>query len=84
MTKSAFRRKNIFQLSTEVHGRFDVSMSFGTAEHFFEDDRQTVFDVHAKALKPGDVFSYGFQTVSGLFFTPALSCDEVRGDMRLM
>lgn len=54
-TESVFRQGNILELPTEVHGRFDVSMSFGTAEHFFEDDRQSVFDVHAKALKPRGV-----------------------------
>ena len=54
-TESKFRQGNILDLPKEFQNRFEVSMSFGTAEHFFNDDRQAVFDVHANALKPGGV-----------------------------
>jgi 2-polyprenyl-3-methyl-5-hydroxy-6-metoxy-1,4-benzoquinol methylase len=48
-----FRLGSVLELSPEAHGRYDVSMSFGTAEHFFGDDRQAIFDVHARVLRPG-------------------------------
>jgi SAM-dependent methyltransferase len=48
-----FHLGNILTLAAPAHGGYDVSMSFGTAEHFFGDDRQAIFDAHARVLKPG-------------------------------
>ena len=45
--------QNIFDLSKELHERFDVAMSFGTAEHFWGGKRQAMFDSHALALRRG-------------------------------
>ena len=44
---------NLLDLPAEMSGQYDVAMSFGTAEHFWGDDRQRVFDSHAEVLKPG-------------------------------
>ena len=53
--KPVFHSGNLLHLSSEFIGRYDVSMSFGTAEHFFGDDRQAIFDVHARVLRPGGI-----------------------------
>jgi SAM-dependent methyltransferase len=45
--------ENILALPKELHECFDVAMSFGTAEHFWGDERQAVFDSHALALRSG-------------------------------
>jgi hypothetical protein len=41
---------DIFKLSTEHLEKFHVSMSFGTAEHFFGYERQMVFNAHYNVL----------------------------------
>lgn len=46
-------RQNILDLPKELHERFDVAMSFGTAEHFWGGERQAVFDSHALVLRRG-------------------------------
>lgn len=42
---------DLLRLPKSFHGQFDVSMSFGTVEHFFGQDRQRVFDVHRSLLR---------------------------------
>jgi len=44
---------DLVNLPENLHSQFDVAMSFGTAEHFWDDDRQLVFNSHAQALKHG-------------------------------
>ncbi len=44
---------NILNLSEEVRGKYDVAMSFGTAEHFWNSDRQAIFNIHAEVLRKG-------------------------------
>jgi len=46
-------QENILQLPKSFVGQYDVAMSFGTAEHFFGDDRQRIFDAHSSVLKKG-------------------------------
>ena len=41
---------DILQLPASFFGQYDISMSFGTAEHFFGKDRQSIFDVHFNVL----------------------------------
>lgn len=44
---------NILNISEELRGQYDVAMSFGTAEHFWGDERQAVFNNHAEVLRKG-------------------------------
>jgi len=44
---------NILELPESLCGQFDVAMSYGTAEHFFSESRQEVFDAHLSVLKEG-------------------------------
>ena len=44
---------DLLDLPPEMEGRFDVAMSFGTAEHFFGEQRQRAFDAHARSVRPG-------------------------------
>jgi SAM-dependent methyltransferase len=46
-------QSDLLDLPQSVEGAFDVSMSFGTAEHFGGEERQRVFDAHARVLRPG-------------------------------
>ena len=48
---STFVKENILRLPMSFSGDYDISMSFGTAEHFFGNDRQHAFDAHFKVLK---------------------------------
>jgi SAM-dependent methyltransferase len=45
--------QDLLRLPKSFHSQFDVSMSFGTVEHFFGQDRQRVFDVHRSLLRKG-------------------------------
>jgi len=40
-------------LSDELRGRYDVSMSFGLAEHFLGDERHAIIKAHFDVLKEG-------------------------------
>lgn len=40
-------------LSSKYHNRFDVTMSFGLAEHFLGEERLKIIDAHFKPLKKG-------------------------------
>jgi SAM-dependent methyltransferase len=44
---------DILNLPHHHRERYDVSMSFGTAEHFFGNSRQQVFNVHYNVIKKG-------------------------------
>lgn len=63
-----FLSANLLHLPNDILGRYDVSMSFGTAEHFFGDDRQAIFDVHLQALRPGGITFLWVPNRWGLFF----------------
>lgn len=59
---------NILSIPDNMAGRYDVAMSFGTAEHFWADDRQTVFDSHARVLKPGGLVVIWVPNIWGILF----------------
>lgn len=44
---------DILELPESLCGQFDVAMSYGTAEHFFSESCQEVFDAHLSVLKEG-------------------------------
>lgn len=49
-------KANIFDIERDLFQEFDISMSFGTVEHFLTDsERRQAIDVHYKVLKPGGV-----------------------------
>ena len=64
---------NILNLPEEIRGQYDVAMSFGTAEHFWNADRQVVFNSHAEVLREGGLVimwvpnRWGFLFHSGRF-----------------
>ena len=59
---------NLLRLPHEAFERFDVSMSFGTAEHFFGADRQAIFDAHRNVLRPGGITFVWVPNRWGLLF----------------
>jgi SAM-dependent methyltransferase len=63
-----FMSSNLLRLPNELLGCYDVSMSFGTAEHFFGEDRQRVFDVHLSVLRPGGIAFLWVPNRWGLLF----------------
>ncbi|MFC1581177.1 class I SAM-dependent methyltransferase, partial [Thermodesulfobacteriota bacterium] len=93
---SVFILKNILQLPKSFSGAYDVSMSFGTAEHFFGVERQKVFHVHSEVLRKGGLciiwvpnrygFFYHFGVLARKTFKRAVSkIDEIpftRKDLR--
>ena len=50
---------DVFDLPEPVRDRFDVSMSFGLAEHFLGERRQKVVAAHLEALRPGGLAFLG-------------------------
>lgn len=49
-------RFNILNLDSDFLGKFDISMSFGTVEHFFRElERKHAIDIHYKVIKEGGV-----------------------------
>ena len=46
---------DILDVDEVLKDSFDVSMSFGTAEHFWGDERQAVFNSHAHVLRKGGI-----------------------------
>ncbi|MBT4286313.1 MAG: class I SAM-dependent methyltransferase [Deltaproteobacteria bacterium] len=42
-------------LSSKYKSKFDITMSFGLAEHFIGEERQRIIETHIKALKQGGV-----------------------------
>ena len=56
-----------FNLSPELHGRFDVVMSFGTVEHYRYPRRLAICQAHVDLVKPGGVVII---SVPNVFFLP--------------
>ena len=53
-------RANLFDLNSDLFLKFDISMSFGTVEHFFSDDqRREAITIHNKLLRKGGVSFIG-------------------------
>lgn len=50
-----FVHADVFSLPEELRGAYDISMSFGLAEHFKGNDRQTIISAHLSLLKKGCV-----------------------------
>ena len=78
---------NLLHLPERLWGEYQVAMSFGTAEHFWGDDRQRVFDNHAKVLRQGGLAilwvpnRYGFlfhfgRAARKLLHRPVCAVDE--------
>jgi|GEM_PF-762438 len=51
--QAEYIQEDLLDLSREHMGKYDVSMSFGLAEHFRYPERQKVIDMHALVLKKG-------------------------------
>lgn len=82
---------NLLELPKRLWGQYHVAMSFGTAEHFWGDERQRVFDNHTKVLKKGGLAimwvpnKYGFlfhfgRAARKLLRRPVCAVDETPFD----
>lgn len=60
--------ENLLELPKSFFGQYDVSMSFGTAEHFYGTDRQNVFHAHSRVLRNGGVSIIWVPNRYGLLF----------------
>jgi hypothetical protein len=63
-----FVREDLLRLPKYFYGRYDVSMSFGTAEHFFGQDRQRVFYIHSAVLREGGISILWVPNRNGVLF----------------
>jgi 2-polyprenyl-3-methyl-5-hydroxy-6-metoxy-1,4-benzoquinol methylase len=63
-----FVKEDLLRLPKHFYGQYDVSMSFGTAEHFFGRDRQRVFFIHSAALRKGGLSILWVPNRNGLLF----------------
>ena len=50
-----FVQADALSLSPQLVGAFDISMSFGLAEHFLEPERSGIVRAHLQVLRPGGV-----------------------------
>jgi 2-polyprenyl-3-methyl-5-hydroxy-6-metoxy-1,4-benzoquinol methylase len=60
--------RDLLRLPESFNKQFDVSMSFGTVEHFLGQDRQHVFDVHRSLLRKGGLTIIWVPNRYGLLF----------------
>jgi 2-polyprenyl-3-methyl-5-hydroxy-6-metoxy-1,4-benzoquinol methylase len=51
--QAAFTNQDALALPSELLNHFDVSLSFGLAEHFRGPDRQKIVEAHLHVLRPG-------------------------------
>jgi SAM-dependent methyltransferase len=70
---------DLLDLPKELHGQYDVAMSFGTAEHFWGEERQQVFESHAMALRQGGVAIVWVPNKFGILFHLGKRLREVLG-----
>jgi SAM-dependent methyltransferase len=82
------KEEDLLQLPKSHWGKYDISMSYGTAEHFFGKDRQKIFKMHFNVLRKGGLsiiwvpnrygvlFHFGV-LVRKFFHRPICSVDEV-------
>jgi len=66
--KQLFLNKNLLELPVQFNGKYDVSMSFGTAEHFFDNERQEIFNSHWRVLRDGGLSVIWVPNKYGIFF----------------
>ena len=66
--RSILVKENILKLSNVYENTYDVSMSFGTVEHFFGIDRQDVFEIHYRVLKKGGITVIWVPNKYGMLF----------------
>lgn len=59
---------DLLHLPEQLCGRYDVAISSGTAEHFWNADRQLVFQSHANVLRPGGLAVMWVPNRYGLLF----------------
>lgn len=59
---------NLLDMPEQLCGRYDVAISSGTAEHFWNADRQRVFQSHVNALRPGGLAIIWVPNRYGLLF----------------
>lgn len=59
---------NILNIEDRLKDSFDISMSFGTAEHFWGDERQAVFDSHVSVLRKGGLTMVWIPNRLGVLF----------------
>ncbi len=50
---------DVFSLPPQLHGRFDIAMSFGLCEHFLGERRREIIRAHLDLLKPGGIAMIG-------------------------
>lgn len=53
--KAKLVKSDVFSLDGSLKGKFDVSMSFGLAEHFVGEERREIFKVHLDLVRDGGV-----------------------------
>jgi 2-polyprenyl-3-methyl-5-hydroxy-6-metoxy-1,4-benzoquinol methylase len=66
--KPVFLQADLLQLPKSFLGQYDISMSFGTAEHFFLSERQAVFDAHYNVLRKGGMSIIWVPNLYGFLF----------------
>jgi 2-polyprenyl-3-methyl-5-hydroxy-6-metoxy-1,4-benzoquinol methylase len=54
-TEPIFVQADALRLPPELHGQFDVTMSFGLTEHFLGEERLAINKAHIDLLRPGGV-----------------------------
>lgn len=66
--KTDIVKADILNLPCEMEGKFDIAISSGTAEHFFEEEREKFFVSHARVLKKNGVALIWVPNKYGLLF----------------
>jgi SAM-dependent methyltransferase len=70
---------DLFELPQELHGGFDVSMSYGLCEHFLGERRQAVVRAHLDVLRPGGLALLGVPNRYGVVYRAWMKALKARG-----
>lgn len=71
--------EDLFVLPDELRGAFDVSMSYGLAEHFLGERRLEVIRAHLDVLRPGGLALIGVPNAHGVVYRAWKAALERRG-----
>ncbi|HEY4346689.1 MAG TPA: methyltransferase domain-containing protein [Gaiellaceae bacterium] len=74
---------DLFELPSELVGRFDVSMSFGLCEHFLQERRLGVVRAHLDLLRPEGVAMLGVPNRYGVVYRLWIKTLMMRGSWPL-
>lgn len=77
--RSKYILADALDLPKELENKFDISMSFGTAEHFLAGERQRIFNAHFRMLKDKGLSAIQVPNAWGIFYRIVRGASSLTG-----